>query len=85
MKLLIAALITISGVVKDADTNETLPAARIEILSENTETYTDFDGIYSIDSLPADTKIKVSYISYEDTVITVSDLKEDGIIYLDPR
>jgi len=57
---------TITGVVQDADTGETLIG--VNILIKNTElgTITDFDGVYSIDVPKESTTLVFSYVGYSD-------------------
>ena len=78
MKSILIALSLLTGVVMDSETNEPITGARVEILCEEKTTYTGFDGIYNIGELNDTTKIKISFITYQDTIITYSELKESG-------
>lgn len=78
MKSILIALSILTGAVTDSDTNEPITGARVEILGEEKTTYTDFDGIYSIGELNDTTQIKISFITYQDTIVTYSELKANG-------
>ena len=84
MKEIIIAINLLSGVVVDSETKEPIPAARVEILNEiqNKDIYTDFDGNFKLDSLSDTTKIRISFISYEDKVLTYEDIKNNSFINL---
>ena len=84
MKEIIIAINLLSGVVVDSETKEPIPAARVEILNEiqNKDIYTDFDGNFKLDSLSDSTKIRISFISYEDKVLTYEDIKNNSFINL---
>lgn len=84
MKEIIIAINLLSGVVVDSETKEPIPAARVEILNEtqNKDIYTDFDGNFELDSLSDSTKIRISFISYEDKVLTYEDIKNNSFINL---
>ena len=62
---------TISGVVKDASTGETLIGANVLIQGTSTGTATDFDGNYSI-NIDADAVLLISYTGYVDQSTPVS-------------
>ena len=81
-EILIAALL--SGLVVDSETKEPIPAARIEVVGQtsNNYIYTDFDGNFELDSLNDTTKIRISFISYQDTVLTYEDIKNNSLINL---
>jgi len=59
--------VSLSGKVIDKSNQETLAGALIRIEGTDLETYTDFDGNFTINGLLPDTyKVKCSMISYSD-------------------
>jgi len=59
--------VTLTGKVTDKANHETLAGALITVEGTNIETYTDFDGNFTISGLIPDTyKIKCTMISYND-------------------
>lgn len=71
---------SLSGVVRDVDTYETLVGASIRIVkAERLSAKSNDYGFYSISLMPDAYDIQVSYIGYKDTLIHV-DLKEDQIL-----
>lgn len=59
--------VNLSGKVIDKSNQETLAGALIRIEGTDLETYTDFDGNFTISGLVPDTyKVKCSMISYSD-------------------
>ena len=62
----------ISGIVVDANSNEALAGVAVKILNTGEIVYTDFDGNFSVDNMPAGQKIQlqVNYISYNSVKIT---------------
>ena len=62
---------TVSGVVTDANTGETLIGANVIIQGTNTGTATDFDGSYSL-TIDNDAVLLISYTGYSDQTISVS-------------
>lgn len=81
MKVLLITIGIITGSVVDSETKEPLTGVKVETITENNVTYTDFDGIYNIESKSDSVKLKISYISYQDTIVTVGDMK-NGLIEL---
>lgn len=79
MKAIIIAMSLITGYVIDSETKEPITGAKVEVLGTENVTYTDFDGIYNVECLNDTTKIKLSFISYKDTVVTVKDLREGEV------
>ncbi len=65
-----AATSSISGVIADMETNETLAGVLVSIEGTNFETLTDLDGNFSFEGLQAgDYSLKLSYISYTETMV----------------
>lgn len=61
---------TLTGTVKDKNLKETLAGANVVIEGTTTGTITDFDGMYTLENLPAGFyNIKFSFISYNPVVI----------------
>jgi len=58
---------SMKGQVVDQHTGEALTGVRIEVEDADLETYTDFEGNFSLQGLkPGAYEVNVSYISYED-------------------
>lgn len=58
--------VTLSGLVKDAQTGETLPFANLIVLGTFNGTNTNVDGWFTLFNVPSDTVlIEVSYIGYQ--------------------
>ncbi len=62
---------TISGKIVDFNNQEGLAGVAVKIVGTNNVVYTDFDGNFFIDKLPANSEIKlqINYISYNSVVI----------------
>lgn len=57
---------TLSGILKDSETGESLPFANIIIKGTSKGTTTNIDGYYTLHNIPTDTStIIASYIGYE--------------------
>ena len=74
--------VTISGTIVEADTNETLPGATIQVLDAKrkgtiTGTASDSDGKFTLQNVPSDASIKISYVGYEPETISVSELENN--------
>lgn len=78
MKSILIALSILTGAVVDSETNEPITGAKVEVLGQENSTYTDFDGIYNMESLNDTTRIKISFITYQDTIVTYGQLLENG-------
>jgi hypothetical protein len=82
MKEILIATSFLSGLIVDSETKEPIPAARIEVLDCNEMIYTDFDGNFKLDCLNDTSKIRISFISYNDTIISFEDLKNNLTVNL---
>src|ERR1035437_1401937 len=71
--------VKISGVIKDAVTQEELIGVNVMILGSSTGTVTDVNGNFSI-SVPSNGSIKVSYIGYQTQEIKITDQKTLNIL-----
>ena len=61
--------VTITGVVSDGTSNETLPGVNVFVVGTTTGAITDFNGKYEITSSSANAKLVFSYMGYlSDTV-----------------
>lgn len=58
----------ISGVVKDAETDEPLPFVNISFVGKNIGTTTDVNGYYELETQWASNEIKASFMGYEPAV-----------------
>jgi len=68
---------TINGIVKDADTNEGLIGASIQIENTSQGTVTDLDGNFSLETNQAlPLVLVVSYTGYNETKINVTDISQ---------
>jgi iron complex outermembrane receptor protein len=72
---------TISGTIKDANTNERLIGVNI-ILNNGNGTATDFDGNYQISGKEGEQQITFKYIGYEEVLKTIS-LNKNEVTTLD--
>jgi outer membrane receptor protein involved in Fe transport len=72
---------TISGTIKDANTNERLIGVNI-ILNNGNGTATDFDGNYQISGKEGEQQITFKYIGYEEVLKTIS-LNKNEVSTLD--
>jgi len=60
-----SANITLSGIVVDSQTKETLAGVEVTIEGTNLKTYTDFEGNFSFDNIqPGNYKVVTKYVSY---------------------
>ncbi|MGI9549955.1 MAG: SusC/RagA family TonB-linked outer membrane protein, partial [Aurantibacter sp.] len=62
--------IIVTGTVSD-DVGQPLPGASIVVKGTTTGTQTDFDGIYTLDNVPSDGILAISYIGFTTQEITV--------------
>ena len=53
--------VNVSGTVFDAESGELLPGASIVVSGTNIGTTTDFDGNFSLENIPINNQIVVSY------------------------
>ncbi len=65
------AQFTVTGVVKDAKTGETLVGANIVIEGTSTGTTTDINGEFSLDVPGEDTRLQVSFVGYTTQTVAV--------------
>ena len=72
----LAAQITISGIVQDAATGETLPFAVVKIAGTSTGTVADIDGNFKLEGLTRNSTLTISYPSYLSQNVRVGDLEK---------
>ncbi len=80
-----ATTITINGKIIDSMSQESLTGVKVRIGDTEYTAYTDFDGNFEI-SIPSNLKneeIKISYISYEEVIVNLSNT-EKLIIEINP-
>lgn len=71
--LLLAQSGTISGVITDANNNETIPFANVLIVGSSEGFTTDLDGVFSYELAEGTYSLEVSYLGYQNQIV-------DGII-----
>ena len=62
---------TVTGVVSDLETGETLPGANVVIQGTTTGTVTDFDGNYTLNVPAGEVTLVASFLGYENVIRTV--------------
>ena len=75
---------TISGVVKDKESGETLPFANVFVKDTNIGTTTNADGFFTLFNVPSETStIQVQYLGYKvETLVLTPDMVKDKITIL---
>ncbi len=63
---------TITGKIVDATSNEPLPGARITVVGTHKGAISGFDGSYKLSLDPGDYSLKITYVGYLDSVISVT-------------
>ena len=64
---------TLSGIIKDAQTGESLPFASVLIKGTNDGATTNMDGYFTLNEVPSDTSVLViNYIGYDDMEFILS-------------
>lgn len=72
---------SISGVVRDKNTTESLPYASIDIIGTKISTTSNTDGKFTILNVPADTlKVSIRYLGYIPLVKNLYDLKAGDVM-----
>ena len=76
--------ITISGVVKDKESGETLPFANVFVKDTNIGTTTNADGFFTLFNVPSETSIiQVQYLGYKvESLVLTSETAKDKITIL---
>ena len=78
---------TFNGILLDSEKKEPIPSANIQIKDSSLGTSSDVNGRFSVDfEKGSNFKLFISVIGYEDTTITISDVKPDSLteFYLNP-
>ncbi|MBL7965528.1 MAG: TonB-dependent receptor [Prolixibacteraceae bacterium] len=75
---------TLSGIIKDSQTGETLPFTTVFVKGSNIGTTTNADGYFTMHKVPTDTStISISYIGYDKKEIKLSPtMAKDKLIIL---
>jgi len=75
---------TISGIVKDKESGETLPFANVFVKDTNIGTTTNADGFFTLFNVPSETStIQVQYLGYKvETLVLTPDMVKDKITIL---
>ena len=75
---------TISGVVKDKESGETLPFANVFVKDTNIGTTTNADGFFTLFNVPSETStIQVQYLGYKvETLVLTPEMVKDKITIL---
>lgn len=79
--------ITISGIVKDKESGETLPFANVFVKDTNIGTTTNEDGFFTLFNVPSETStLQVQYIGYKVEILVLNQeiVKNKIIILLIP-
>ena len=76
-----AQTVTVSGIVKDADTQDAVIGASVLVKNTTTGTITDLDGVFSL-AVPQGATIVVSSIGYSDYEFVVAQGSESVNILL---
>lgn len=67
--------VVFSGKIVDSESKESLAGVRVSLANSNMVVFTDFDGNFKIE-IPTEEvvekEIKVSYISYEETLVIIN-------------
>lgn len=79
LMLMAQAPVQITGIIKDAVTNELLIGVNLVVMGTNTGTVTGFNGDFSI-SVPLNATLKVSYIGYQTQEIKIDGPKKLNIL-----
>ncbi len=75
---------TLSGTIMDENSNEPLIGASVLVKNTNTGTITDVNGQFSINGVEAGSTLVISYLGYQDKVMTLSDVGALGTINMMP-
>lgn len=62
----------LTGKISDATSNEPLPGARIAVVGTRKGAISGFDGSYKLTLDPGDYTLKISYVSYLDTLVKIT-------------
>jgi len=75
---------TISGIVKDKESGETLPFANVFVKDTNIGTTTNADGFFTLFNVPSETStIQVQYLGYKvETLVLTPEMVKDKITIL---
>jgi hypothetical protein len=75
---------SISGIIIDGNSKETIIGANIFLVGTDKGTATDYDGFYSINNVqPGKYSVSISYIGYQTMTISEVDIQPGGKVTLD--
>jgi hypothetical protein len=78
------ALVTIQGLIQDAETKEPLPGASIRLLKSGQGTLSRLDGSFALsmpaDALPPDEIVVISYVGYQAKEIPLAEFEKSGAL-----
>jgi ferric enterobactin receptor len=78
--------ISVSGVIKDEETGETLPNATVYITGTMSGTTTNTDGFFSLVKIPSDTcSVTINYLGYVAQKIYLRDIKDLNKMFVSLR
>ena len=72
----------IQGIVYDLKTNEKLPYVNLFWINTQKGTSTDIGGKFSLNTIPKNNKLVISYIGYYNDTIDISNTAKDLKIHL---
>ncbi len=72
-------MVTLKGKIIDSETKEPLAGVKISVSENSTAVYTDFDGNFEIKTSVDNKEVKVSYISYEETMLDLTKIDDNTI------
>ena len=81
--LLLAQSGTISGVITDANNNETIPFANVLIVGSSEGFTTDLDGVFSYELAEGTYSLEVSYLGYQNQIVDGVIVKSGEVTQLD--
>jgi len=76
--------VVIKGKIIDISNKQPIPFANISLIGTNTGTVSDIDGNFSLKCTALPVKIQVSFVGYENKVLTIQTVG-DLVIYLKPQ
>ena len=78
--------ISVTGVIKDEETGETLPNATVYVTGTMTGTTTNTDGFFTLMKIPSDTcSVTINYLGYVAQKIYLKDLKDLSKVFVSLR
>lgn len=72
-------MVTVKGKIIDSESKEPLAGVKVSVADDGTAVYTDFDGNFEFKTSVDNKELKVSYISYEETVLELTQIVDNTI------